>query len=80
MNYLTQPAKVYSFYRNGFRRMTLGRSLWKIIVIKLVIMFAILKVFIFPNFLKTNFSTDEARADHVIHELTNQQSSLENIE
>jgi hypothetical protein len=60
--------------------MTLGRSLWKIIIVKLVIMFAILKVFIFPNFLKSNFSTDEARAEHVLNELTNKQIIVKDIE
>lgn len=60
--------------------MTLGRSLWKIIIVKLVIMFAILKVFFFPNFLKSNFSTDEARADHVLQELTIKQISINNLE
>jgi len=34
--------------------MTLGKKLWMIIIIKLFIMFAILKVFFFPNFLKSN--------------------------
>ena len=33
--------------------MTLGRTLWFIILLKLFIMFAILKVFFFPNFLST---------------------------
>ena len=64
------PVRVYSFYKNGFKRMTLGRSLWKIILIKLFIMFAILKVFFFPDFLQNNFETDEQRANHVIQELT----------
>ena len=50
--------------------MTVGRSLWKIILIKLVIMFAILKVFFFPNFLKTQYASDSERSDHVIRELT----------
>ena len=34
--------------------MTLGKTLWLIIGIKFFIMFAILKVFFFPNFLKQN--------------------------
>lgn len=33
--------------------MTLGRTLWLIILLKLFIMFAILKVFFFPNYLST---------------------------
>lgn len=53
--------------------MTLGRSLWKIIIIKLVIIFFILKIFFFPNYLKNNFDTDAARADHVINEITTRQ-------
>jgi len=60
---------VYTFYRNGFKAMTVGRTLWKIIVIKLIVMFAVLKLFFFPNYLKTNFQTDEQRADHVLEQL-----------
>ena len=44
--------KVYDLYADGFRHMTLGRTLWTIIIIKLVVIFAILKVFFFPNFIK----------------------------
>jgi hypothetical protein len=32
--------------------MTLGRTLWCIILIKLFIMFAVLKAFFFPSYLK----------------------------
>ena len=62
--------KIYRFYLDGFTRMTVGKTLWKIIFIKLFVMFAILKLFFFPDFLHTNFSTDQQRADHVIHQLT----------
>ena len=34
--------KVYHLYYDGFRQMTLGKTLWTIIIIKLFIMFAIL--------------------------------------
>jgi hypothetical protein len=33
-------------------------------------MFLILKLFFFPNYLKTNFDTDQERSDHVIEQLT----------
>ncbi len=62
--------KVYTFYRDGFRSMVVGKTLWKIIFIKLFIMFAVLKVFFFPNFLATNFSSDAERANHVLTNLT----------
>jgi hypothetical protein len=40
--------------------MRLGRTLWAIILIKLFIIFAILKVFFFPDFLKRHAQGDEA--------------------
>lgn len=61
---------IYSFYVEGFKSMTLGKNLWLIIIIKLFIMFAILKLFFFPDFLKTNFKTDKERSDYVIKQLT----------
>jgi hypothetical protein len=39
-------------YYDGFRHMRLGRTLWTIILIKLFVIFVILKVFFFPNFIK----------------------------
>ena len=44
--------RFFNLYYEGFRNMKLGRTLWTIILIKLFIMFAILKVFFFPNYLK----------------------------
>ncbi len=60
----------YRLYRDGFQQMTVGRTLWKIIFIKLFVMFVVLKLFFFPNFLKTHFSTEQQRADHVLLQLT----------
>ncbi len=62
--------RIFRFYIDGFRRMTLGRTLWKVILIKLIIMFGVLKLFFFHDFLGTKFSTDEQRADYVLSELT----------
>lgn len=64
------PLRIFRFYRDGFASMTLGRTLWKIIFIKLFIMFAVLKLFFFPDYLATNFSTDQQRVDHVISQIT----------
>ncbi|MBU0680871.1 MAG: DUF4492 domain-containing protein [Proteobacteria bacterium] len=57
---------IYTFYRDGFRKMQVGKKLWAIIFIKLFIMFAVLKAFFFPDFLNTRFSTDHERAGHVL--------------
>jgi len=51
--------KAFDLYYDGFKNMRLGKTLWAIILIKLFIMFAILKVFFFPNFLKQHAQGDE---------------------
>lgn len=52
--------KIWTFYYQGFREMTLGRTLWLVILIKLFIIFFILKVFFFPNYLKQHAEGNEA--------------------
>lgn len=66
---------VFLFYYDGFRSMRLGRTLWKVIAIKLLIMFGVLKLFFFPNVLESKFDTDAQRADHVLSNLTREPSS-----
>jgi Na+/H+ antiporter NhaD/arsenite permease-like protein len=61
---------IFLFYYEGFRSMTIGKKLWAIILIKLFIMFVILKLFFFPNYLNTNFDTDEEKSEYVLDRLT----------
>ena len=63
--------RIWNFYFNGFRNMgSWGRQVWLIILIKLFIMFAILKLFFFPDFLESQFKTDKERSEHVLEVLT----------
>ena len=64
--------RTFDLYYDGFRSMTLGKKLWLVILIKLFIMFAILKVFFFPNFLKANAPKGE-EADYVSRTLNQRQ-------
>ena len=63
------PLKIWRFYMEGFRSMTLGKTLWAIILIKLFIMFFILRLFFFPNILQQKYDTDAERANQVIENL-----------
>ncbi|WP_297088474.1 DUF4492 domain-containing protein [uncultured Draconibacterium sp.] len=64
--------KIARFYISGFKNLSnWGKQVWIIILVKLFIMFVILRVFFFPNFLKSNFSSDEERSNHVLEVLTN---------
>ncbi len=60
--------RIWFFYYDGFRSMTLGKTLWLIVIIKLFIMFFILKLFFFKNELGV-YNTDEEKSRHVIKEL-----------
>ena len=46
--------RVFDLYYDGFRSMRLGKTLWAIILIKLFVIFIVLKLFFFPNFLKSH--------------------------
>lgn len=69
---------VWNFYLEGFRSMTLGRTLWLIILVKLFIMFAILKIFFFPNFLGDK-PTEESKSDYIGTELIERAAPSPNL-
>lgn len=68
--------KIVKFYCEGFRSMTLGRTLWMIILIKLFIMFFILKLFFFPSFL--GGKSAEEKQQYVGNELIERAEIIEN--
>ena len=49
---------VWHLYYDGFRSMTVGRTLWAVILIKLFIIFAVLKLFFFPNYIHEHAMTN----------------------
>ena len=62
--------KIIMFYIDGFKGMTLGRTLWIIILIKLFILIFVLKLFFSPDLLKRNYRSDKERSAHVIESFT----------
>ena len=40
-------SSIWNFYRDGFRGMTWGRTLWWLILLKVFILFAVLRLFFF---------------------------------
>lgn len=61
---------IFVFYRDGFRSMKLGRKLWCIIIIKLIVLFAILKLFFFPDHISEKAETQaESEANIVRSEI-----------
>lgn len=68
---------IYRLYADGFRQMTWGRTLWILILLKLCVIFLVLKLFFFPDFLKTHAQGDESR--FVSRELIEQAVSPDNV-
>jgi hypothetical protein len=64
--------RLFRFYYDGFRNMSLwGRNVWIVIIIKLFVIFAILRIFFFPDFLKSRFDNDKQRSEYVMNQLIN---------
>lgn len=63
-------SRIFHLYYDGFRTMTLGKTLWTIILIKLAIIFLVLKLFFFPDFINTNAKNGD-KAGFVYKEILN---------
>lgn len=63
-------SRIFHLYYDGFRTMTLGKTLWTIILIKLAIIFLVLKLFFFSDFINTN-SKNGDKAGFVSKEILN---------
>ena len=63
-------SRIFHLYYDGFRTMTLGKTLWAVILIKLAIIFLVLKLFFFPDFINTNVKNGD-KAGFVSKEILN---------
>ncbi len=78
--HLTPIGRIIDLYVGGLRSMKLGKTLWKIIIIKLVIIFLVFKYFFFPDVFQQAFHSDTQRAEHVFQALTSPSQPAFNIE
>ena len=60
---------IYAFYLDGFKSMTIGKTLWKIIFIKLLVILVFLKFFVHDKSLKTEYKTVEEKSQFVYENL-----------
>ncbi|EAI7379496.1 DUF4492 domain-containing protein, partial [Campylobacter coli] len=61
--------RIFNFYKEGFKNLTLGKTLWKIIFIKLFIMLVVLKLFVFDVNFNSIFKNDNEKSNFVIENL-----------
>ncbi|ECO6928108.1 DUF4492 domain-containing protein [Campylobacter jejuni] len=63
-------SQIFNFYKEGFKNLTLGKTLWTIIFIKLFVMFVILKLFVFDVNFNSIFKSDKEKSTFVLKNLT----------
>lgn len=57
------------FYKDGFANMRLGRTLWAVILIKLFVLFALLKTFIYDKSIR-DLKSYEEKSQFMLKNLT----------
>lgn len=62
--------QVLNFYIDGFRNLTLGKTLWKIIILKLIIIFTFLNYYIYDKSIKTEYQTEIQKINFVYKNIT----------
>ena len=65
-----QLIAIWEFYAEGFRSMTWGKQLWWLILLKIIILFVVLRAFFFRPTLAGK--SEQQRIEHVGSQLTKQ--------
>ncbi len=61
--------QIVNFYKEGFKNLTLGKTLWKVIFVKLFIIFVILKIFVFDVNFNSVFKSEKEKSTFVLENL-----------
>jgi len=62
--------RLFRFYYDGFRNMSWwGKRVWIIILIKLFIIFIILRIFFFKDFLGRKYDAEKQKSEYVLDQL-----------
>ena len=67
---------IWRFYVDGFKSMTWGRQLWLLILLKVIILFAVLRAFFFEPVLSGK--SEEQKIEHVGAQLIEKQNQINN--
>lgn len=60
---------IWNFYAEGFRQMTWGKPLWGLIILKVIILFLVLRCFFFKPVLAGK--SEEEKIEHISTQLIN---------
>lgn len=60
--------RAIDLYVDGFRKMTIGKTLWAVIIVKLIVIFVIVKWLFFPNYIDEH-AEEGQEAEYVANEM-----------
>ena len=64
---------VFFFYYDGFKNMTVGKTLWKVIIIKLIVILYFLNQVLYEKNFKSEYETYEQKSEFVSKNLIRSQ-------
>lgn len=56
---------IYTLYYEGFKNLTIGKTLWKIIIIKLTVLVVVLKLLVYDHSIGSEYQNDVQKSDFV---------------
>lgn len=66
----TMIKRIIKFYIEGFSNMKLGKTLWLIVIVKLIIIFVVLKLFFMPDTINKQ-SSEGNETEYISKQITN---------
>ncbi|QDF28842.1 DUF4492 domain-containing protein [Halarcobacter anaerophilus] len=67
---MNRSKQIINLYVDGFKNLTLGKTLWKIIILKLLIIFTFLNYYIYDKSIKSEYQTETEKIDFVYKNIT----------
>lgn len=61
---------IISFYIEGFKNMTWGKTLWLLILVKLFLIFFIMKFFFFSDNFENKLKNEKEKSEYFLDQLT----------
>lgn len=60
---------IFLLYKEGFSNLRVGKTLWKLIIIKLLVILVFLNFFIYDRNLNTEYETDDKKIEFIFNNL-----------
>ncbi|ADG92335.1 conserved hypothetical protein [Arcobacter nitrofigilis DSM 7299] len=62
--------KIFNFYIDGFKNLTVGKTLWKIIIIKIILIVTLLNFYIYDKSINSEYKTTKEKINFVYKNIT----------